>query len=140
MRGEQDLIVHHKLEDGDPSLNGPWTAPRSWSGQDLFVHCKSADDDLGLKQLRLSESFMFTFHPMGGLIGNTLFFCKFTWASGSGWFDIYYQKRDQRMCDDHRYIWEVKQSGPCLHICAGSPPDFCYPWNPNLEEIIGQDW
>ncbi|KAJ4835131.1 hypothetical protein Tsubulata_041541, partial [Turnera subulata] len=90
-------------------------------GQILIVHCKSKEDDLGVKQLGPSQSFMFSFHHREWPFGRTLFFCKFSWAGGSGWFDIYRQSRDEDKCTDKKYFWNIKQNGPCLNKCEGEP-------------------
>ncbi|KAJ4835133.1 hypothetical protein Tsubulata_041543 [Turnera subulata] len=98
-------------------------------GQALTVHCKSKDDDLGVRQLGPSQSFMFSFTPRF-LFGSTLYFCKFSWAGGSRWFDIYDQGRESsHRCIDQKYFWKIYQDGPCLDVCKGRREGDCFPWN-----------
>ncbi|CAG7879197.1 unnamed protein product [Brassica rapa] len=49
-------------------------------GSTLNLHCKSPDDDLGLKILATNNSWSFTFRP--NIWGNTFFTCHFTWPRG----------------------------------------------------------
>ncbi|KAJ4847992.1 hypothetical protein Tsubulata_035862 [Turnera subulata] len=98
-------------------------------GQVLSFRCKSKDDDLGFQQLRPYQSFKIEFRSKEWPFGSTLFFCKFSWDGGSGWFDIYSQKRDEDTCKDHKFYWIVKQAGPCLMECEGKPSVDYFPWN-----------
>ncbi|KAJ4835132.1 hypothetical protein Tsubulata_041542 [Turnera subulata] len=100
--------------------------------QVLTVHCKSKDDDLGVKQLSPSQSFNFSFRARAWPFGQTLFFCKFSWAGGSGWYDIYSESRDGERCiDDRHFSWNIKQNGPCLNKCENQTSVDCSPWNQN---------
>ncbi|XP_039048910.1 S-protein homolog 2-like [Hibiscus syriacus] len=60
--------------------------------QDLTIHCKSKDDDLGVHVLSYGESYDFEFIPR--LFGRTLFFCRMTFNGKSHWFDVYEGYRD----------------------------------------------
>ncbi|CAN0877686.1 S-protein homolog 2 [Linum grandiflorum] len=79
----------------------------------LTLHCKSKDDDLGVKP-------------------GTLFFCSFQWPNGGGihWFDIYVQTRDEIECTV--CIWNIESHGPCTYNDRTEKYDLCYGWNKKL--------
>ncbi|KAJ4833368.1 hypothetical protein Tsubulata_040576 [Turnera subulata] len=97
-------------------------------GKDVVIHCKSKDDDLGIKNLGPHQTFSFRFSP--NVWGTTLFYCKFTWLGGSGWFNVYDQGRDQFRCSGQKkYSWYITPGGLCLDECAGNPEEKgCYAW------------
>eukprot|EP00257_Ricinus_communis_P016021 XP_015574063.2 S-protein homolog 5-like [Ricinus communis] len=78
---------------------------------DLTVHCKSKDDDIGVKLLHPKGFFQFSFFPNFWL--TTLYFCKMEWAGHVHWFDIYVAHRDNDRCRDNCF-WVVKPDGPCV--------------------------
>ncbi|XLT91918.1 hypothetical protein HN873_013598 [Arachis hypogaea] len=45
--------------------------------EDLTLHCKSKDDDLGVQHLKPLEHWEFQFYP--NFLGRTLSFCSFGW-------------------------------------------------------------
>ncbi|KAK8508640.1 hypothetical protein V6N11_037600 [Hibiscus sabdariffa] len=90
------------------------------SGTDFIVHCKSKDDDLGIRHIAYGNYFQFNFRP--SFFGNTLFFCSMQWNGTTHWFDIYVQTRDQFICDT--CVWKVKTNGPCLFAYYVT----CYQW------------
>ncbi|CAI0472854.1 unnamed protein product [Linum tenue] len=99
----------------------------------LTMHCKSKDDDLGVRVLPKRGSWSWHFVP--NFWGTTLFFCAFKWDTSNGlhWFDIYVQKRDQDRCSDCR--WIVTQRGPCWYNATSGGYTVCYPFNNNLARL-----
>ncbi|CAL1384429.1 unnamed protein product [Linum trigynum] len=96
-------------------------------GAKLLVHCKSANDDLGVRWLDPGKSFDWTFYPH--FFTYTLFFCAFRWEVGAHlkWFDIYKQQRDDEVC---KYChWAIRRDGPCLAV-PGS--EMCYHYRDKL--------
>lgn len=95
--------------------------------EDLNLHCKSKDDDLGAHSLGFNETYEFRFKP--NFFGNTLYFCRFWWAKESRWFDIYDEERDIPRCS---YCWwKILPTGPCLFDSYQSRKyDLCDDWNP----------
>ncbi|KAF4355342.1 hypothetical protein F8388_026612 [Cannabis sativa] len=93
---------------------------------ELKVHCKSKDDDLGIRVLNFNETFTFTF--LRNFWQTTLFFCGFRWENEFHWFDVF--TPDTPTCVyPTPCLWFVIASGPCK-IEYGSGPLFsCYPWN-----------
>ncbi|CAI0559509.1 unnamed protein product [Linum tenue] len=94
------------------------------------LHCKSKDDDLGIRMLRYDDSFHFGFRP--NIFFTTLFYCSFEWP-GSGrvhWYDVY---DDMAMnCINCKYL--VKPFGLCKYNLQTHDYDKCEPWN--NEEIV----
>ncbi|XP_050216276.1 S-protein homolog 5-like [Mercurialis annua] len=92
-------------------------------GSDLTVHCKSKDDDLGMKILHPKGSYEFSFWP--NFMLSTLFFCRMGWGQQSHYIDIYIAHRDNDKCG-YNCFWVVKPTGPCMLY----PKDkqTCYPW------------
>lgn len=97
---------------------------------DLTLHCKSADDDLGVHLLHHGEVFSWNFKPT--LFGTTQFYCSFVWNNELHWFDIYIHGDDGRAACDY-CNWNIYKSGPCRIQEPESPVQTpaCYPWNKN---------
>ncbi|KDP44436.1 hypothetical protein JCGZ_16269 [Jatropha curcas] len=96
-------------------------------GLDLTVHCKSKDDDLGVKLLHHNGYFTFRFKP--NFVDNTLFYCSFAWKNNFHWFDIYSVQRDDDKCDDNYCSWIVQPLGPCMWNKDKKIFNDCFPWN-----------
>nr|XP_004516476.1 S-protein homolog 5-like [Cicer arietinum] len=76
------------------------------SYSDLTVHCKSGDDDLGVRVLPFSKGFDWKFHD--NFFDTTLFYCSFAWKDQLHWFDVYKSTRDDcKECD-----WAISEQGP----------------------------
>ncbi|XP_028772384.1 S-protein homolog 2-like [Neltuma alba] len=94
--------------------------------QDLTLHCKSKDDDLGEHTLQNKASYKFSLRPRF-FIHSTLFFCSFWWPSNTSlhYFDIYVEDRDWwcNLC-----AWTISESGACIYDELTRQTD-CYPWN-----------
>ena len=82
------------------------------NNQELTVHCKSKNDDLGFHTLLPKKTYEFSF-KRNAFGDGTLFFCSFTWPEEPQlhYFDIYDQKRD----DCSKCFWEVFKFGACLY-------------------------
>ncbi|XP_057451209.1 S-protein homolog 29-like [Lotus japonicus] len=69
-------------------------------GVNLFIHCRSKNDDLGPYILPNGNHFRWSFKL--NFLLTTLFWCNIRWVSGSTTlvksFDIYYAKRDNQQC------------------------------------------
>ena len=89
----------------------------------LTLHCKSADDDLGLQILSPNSSFVWSFAV--NFFSSTLFHCSFQWKKDViHKFAIYEANRDEFRC--MRCNWTIKQDGPCLFLYNHF--NSCYPW------------
>lgn len=95
------------------------------SGEILYVHCKSKDDDLALQTLSKGKSFEFRFTV--DFWNSTILFCKMTWSDGSHWFDVFKVDRDN--CK--RCLWSVREYGVCRLDFSNNLSDMCYSWNKN---------
>nr|AFK43132.1 unknown [Lotus japonicus] len=93
---------------------------------DLTLHCKSKDDDLGVKVLHQDQFYEFSFRP--NFWGTTLFHCSFQWQHVTKRFDIF---KDHRDYDGYFFYWTIQQDGPCVFDKPnGFLPLNCFPWNP----------
>jgi len=112
-----------------PKLPQPTVIVRNelQENRDLFLHCESADNDLGVQHLHPQGTFSWSFKI--NFFETTLYHCSFQWDSVVHRFDIYKANRDAARCS--LCSWVVKEDGPCL-IFAGEK-DQCSPWN-SLEE------
>ncbi|KAH7521868.1 S-protein homolog 6 [Ziziphus jujuba] len=95
------------------------------NGQDLTIHCKSKDDDLGVVTIGDNGVFYWKFRV--NILGSTLFFCGLNWTDGYGVYDIYKAKRDMDRCPT-RCNWEAHTD--CLHGLRQGDYlwDFIYNW------------
>ncbi|KAL4032857.1 hypothetical protein IC575_005940 [Cucumis melo] len=114
--------------EGKPFQNPPVTVNITnalTSKDQLTVHCKSGDDDLGVHQLQPLGGYAFTFRP--NFIGTTLFYCTFHWPGWSHSFDIYKDSRDRNRCNG-LCLWIVGEQGVCMFHYVTKKYDFCYTW------------
>ncbi|XP_059654259.1 S-protein homolog 6-like [Cornus florida] len=88
------------------------------SGVNVYLHCKSKDDDLGIQALSIGSSFKWKFHD--NFLRTTLFFCGFTWENVNGTFDIYVAKRDSCVT----CVWRVRRDGVHGYDDDGSEKHF----------------
>ncbi|CAO2841224.1 unnamed protein product [Amaranthus hypochondriacus] len=94
--------------------------------EDLTIHCKSKDNDLGVHVISFNGTYGFQFKP--SFFGGTLYYCGFTWDESLHWFDIYVQSRDRdctNVCP-----WYIYESGPCY--LYDDQTTKCYQWNKNI--------
>ncbi|CAG7902810.1 unnamed protein product [Brassica rapa] len=105
--------------------------------QTLNVHCKSADDDLGLIHIPWNHYWGFRFRV--NIWSTTMFRCHFTWyGGGSHLFVIFDPWRDDDefakypACD--KCLWQVRRQDGDEAICRigarGTDP-YCFPWLDN---------
>ena len=93
----------------------------------LTLHCKSGDDDLGVHKLALSDSYEFSFRP--NLWQSTLFYCSFQWPGTFHYFDIYIDKRDRNNCVNTLCSWYVREQNICLFNYKTKNYQICYEWS-----------
>ena len=94
--------------------------------ENLNVHCKSKDDDIGHHLLYYNQSFQWSFGT--NFFWRTLFFCSFQWGNGDLlYFEVYNQLKDHDVCKDCH--WYITKSGPCLYESVDSLVRICYRWN-----------
>ncbi|ESR33798.1 hypothetical protein CICLE_v10007106mg [Citrus x clementina] len=81
------------------------------NGEDLTLHCKSKDNDLGEHVLHKDESYNFSFCQ--NVLAETLFFCTFEWSGQVHKFDIFDGSRDP--CSHCN--WRITHLAPCRDRC-----------------------
>ncbi|KAK7374271.1 hypothetical protein VNO80_07699 [Phaseolus coccineus] len=97
--------------------------------EDLHIHCKSKDDDLGEHVLHINQAFHISFGT--NYFFGTLFFCSFQWGNSPLLhFDVYDQDRDFYKCNHCE--WYVQKDGLCRleQQRDHSYVRKCYDWNP----------
>lgn len=91
-----------------------------WSGSGLTVHCKSGNDDIGVKTLPRDGTYEFSFRPRT-FPATTLFFCSFQWETKSHYYDVYTEKVKCSKCwysvkeygQICRFNWDTNQYDKC---------------------------
>ncbi|KAL9668698.1 hypothetical protein QQ045_006236 [Rhodiola kirilowii] len=92
------------------------------------VHCKSKDDDLGVRHLPEGQYFRFGFGPH--VVKNTLFWCDVSWNGRKQVFNAY--KDPESYWDCHgvgcECPWNLTPNGPCFFNVKTQQFDKCGPW------------
>lgn len=100
------------------------------NGENIQIHCKSRDDDLGVHQILWGNFYEFEFNV--NLWQTTLFFCGFVFDDHKPrelhWFDIFIAERDIGDCKTSCW-WKVYQDQLCLLDMLTDKYDKCYSWN-----------
>ena len=97
------------------------------SKNQLTVHCKSCDDDLGVHKLTPWASYDFSFRP--NLWGTTLFYCFFQWPSSFYYFNVYIEKRDIDNCESSLCSCHVSEKNVCMFNYKTDNYDIFYNWS-----------
>lgn len=93
-------------------------------GIHLTTHCKSADDDLGVRDLANGQCTQWSFRL--NFVGRTLFWCWMKWNNVQGKFDVYSYKRDLFRCLFCRY--SVRQDGAYAYNSRKKKWKLFYAW------------
>jgi len=92
--------------------------------ENLNLHCKSKDDDVGLHFLPVNQSYKWSFGT--NFFRTTLFFCSCQWGNSPLlYFNAFDQSRDFDICLDCH--WYIHKDGPCRYEKGIRK---CYKWNP----------
>lgn len=89
-------------------------------GIHLITHCKSKDDDLGVRDLANGQYTEWKFGLY--IFGQTLFWCSMKWSNVHGKFDVYKNEKDFHRCyvckysirQDEAYTYNEKDLGTVL--------------------------
>ncbi|KAL0551305.1 hypothetical protein IC582_010391 [Cucumis melo] len=92
----------------------------------LTIHCRSGDDDLGFHQLPHLASYAFSFRP--NFWGTTLFYCTYEWLGFFHYFDTYKDVRDRIKCNRTLCLWIVFEEAICMFNYETKAYDICYRW------------
>ncbi|XP_058002172.1 S-protein homolog 6-like [Hevea brasiliensis] len=96
-------------------------------GENVTVHCKSKDNDLGTNVLQADQSFQWKF--LVNFVETTLFFYSFTWRRNTGVYDTYTAKRDLKKRCPTKCIWKVFQNGVHGFRERTGKEDLYFRWN-----------
>lgn len=100
--------------------------------QDLLVHCKSKNNDLGIHHLGIGNEFKWDFRE--NYWGNTLFWCFVSTEQKHTQFNAFWPEKDHHWLRDRcgkssrQCSWIVKDDGIYLWNVPGSLLDFVYKW------------
>ena len=94
----------------------------------LTCHCKSADDDLGLRTLQPNGEWEFSFKP--ALFKTTDFYCYFFYGNFRASFDVYMEDNSfEFKCGTHHCIWTVQEDGFYLYYTYLHTNKKMHDWN-----------
>ncbi|XP_022152463.1 S-protein homolog 1-like [Momordica charantia] len=102
------------------------------NGQELFVHCKSKDDDLGEHNLDSGAQYGFTFKD--NVWQTTLFWCYLRKPDNSHaafdvyWYDISKGHWLYTRCDYKNCIWIAKADGIYIKNIPSNQDELVHPW------------
>lgn len=102
------------------------------NNQNLLAHCKSADDDLGVRNLSQGSNFTWSFRT--DFAHSTLFWCHVKKdnnnACESATFDVFwYDERLFQKCDWKKCIWSARDDGIYLTNIHQNVDDLYYYWD-----------
>ncbi|GMI70309.1 hypothetical protein like AT3G24060 [Hibiscus trionum] len=107
--GEEDMLLinyHIHITNDLPLLSPANDVPT------LYLHCKSKDDDIGLKAMRVWDDYTWTFKV--NVLRTTLFSCNARWTKGKQrHFDAFVASRDEERCQKYHNscMWSVRSDG-----------------------------
>ncbi|XP_004495280.1 S-protein homolog 1-like [Cicer arietinum] len=95
--------------------------------QNLFTHCKSTDDDLGINNLSPGSNITWSFRT--DFFHSTLFWCYLSKDSASVQFQsFWYDSRLFNKCNWKNCIWVAKDDGVYLKNLSQSRDELYYQW------------
>ncbi|KAF5731424.1 hypothetical protein HS088_TW18G00101 [Tripterygium wilfordii] len=95
----------------------------------LHSHCKSKDDDLGMRQTNPGQEYEWSFRI--NFWGTTLYYCSFWWNGGRHQNDVFWVK-DQFLndyCGEKNCIWKAQEDGIYLFSAINGKFEFWYKWD-----------
>lgn len=124
---EASVGIQHDPSSSTSQPSGLFQSPKvhviitNGLDQNLTLHCKSRDDDLGFHYVSPASNWDFRFRT--SFFDSTLFFCSFQWSNQFHYFDVYDHVRDGKRCK-RECPWTVGPTGLCLYGTGK-----CYEWN-----------
>lgn len=100
-------------------------------GRTLFAHCKSKDNDIGLRNLTDGTEFNWSFKNNFG--GTTLFYCYLrTDHKQYASFDVFWIEKHHDWlglrCHNKDCIWTAKNDGVYIRNLSTKQDEFIHPW------------
>ncbi|KAJ4822124.1 hypothetical protein Tsubulata_017251 [Turnera subulata] len=97
------------------------------NNNNLEIHCRSKDDDLGRHELPWSAEFTWSFRM--DILGTTVFWCDMNWANGHGSFNVFWNDGGfLHKCNYKNCIWVAQDDGLYLDDIPASKYDLMYTW------------
>lgn len=121
----QPLITHAILEKFSVHIiNG-------FKNDTLEAHCKSKQDDLGVRHIRVKDEFAWRFRV--NFWGSTLYWCHLWWAGGQRSFEVFAADDGsfiEKDCGKTNCLWMFKEDGIYLYNYQHSEYRFQFKWEP----------
>lgn len=97
----------------------------------LFLHCKSEDNDLGRQNLEVGQDLSWSFKE--NFLGTTLYWCYMLKDDKShATFDVFWMEKDNKWlsyrCNWNNCIWIAKDDGIYLRVIPENREDFVHKW------------
>ena len=100
----------------------------------LDYHCKSRDEDFGLKTPHPKGKWEFSFNV--NYLGTTHFYCYFWYEDFHATFDVYVaNKTGEKYCGGNYCIWTVKDDGFYLYQIQKAETVKKHNWQKNIKAI-----
>ncbi|KAF5731426.1 hypothetical protein HS088_TW18G00103 [Tripterygium wilfordii] len=94
----------------------------------LHSHCKSLDDDLGIRQTNPGQEYQWEFSI--NFWGTTLYYCSFWWNRGRHLNEVFTTKPEfiHYYCGDYNCIWKAQEEGIYAFNSESRTFEFMYKW------------
>lgn len=97
------------------------------NNQNLFTHCKSAEDDLGISNISSGSNITWSFRT--DFVHSTLFWCYVRKDNASASFEVFwYYEPLFNKCNWKNCIWVAKDDGVYLKDLSASVDELRYMW------------
>ncbi|XP_052188206.1 S-protein homolog 19-like [Diospyros lotus] len=109
------FCIHGTIHAGSNNVDLPPINERYWihilhqasPADELTLHCKSDDNDLGWQHLTEGQEFQWSFKM--SVWNNTVFYCSFYLRDLTQFFDAF--RNSLRMFCGHHCYWSVRENG-----------------------------
>ncbi|CAL1410410.1 unnamed protein product [Linum trigynum] len=100
--------------------------------QNITIHCRSNEDDLGVHVLEPHQSFQREL--LNSLFIPNLYYCRFDWGGDAHWLDLNDYRYECPICTNvvlggcEICRWSIKRNGSCL-ATDNKGSQRCYNWH-----------
>ncbi|KAK8555568.1 hypothetical protein V6N13_046096 [Hibiscus sabdariffa] len=100
------------------------------TNETLEAHCKSKDDDLGVRHVAVHNEFNWSFH-IAPIFPRTKFYCHMWWSGGEKYLDVFWSSRkflDE--CGGNHCHWMSRNDGIYFFNFNSKQYILKYNWDP----------